>query len=197
MTNRQGRPAAEPPQRTDARLNRERLVTAAREVFAEAGPGASLNEIARRAGVGPGTLYRHFPHRSALLTAVLADRIETLCAHAERLLAAENADEALEQWLGAFLTHARVNQGMGSALLVESAGELGYDCHRRILDMAAGLLARAQQHGTARADLTADDLLPLVIGIALSTAHDERAGQPELLLDLVLDAVHGAPRRRR
>ncbi|CAM5630201.1 TetR/AcrR family transcriptional regulator [Streptomyces tanashiensis] len=195
MTNRQGRPAAGPSQRTDARLNRERLVTAAREVFAEAGPGASLNEIARRAGVGPGTLYRHFPHRSALLTAVLADRIETLCAHAERLLAAENADEALEQWLGAFLAHARVNQGMGSALLVESAGELGFDCHRRILDVAAGLLARAQQHGTARADLTADDLLPLVIGVALATTHDERAGQPELLLDLVLDAVHGAPRR--
>ncbi|MEU6164434.1 TetR/AcrR family transcriptional regulator [Streptomyces tanashiensis] len=195
MTNGQGRLAAGPSRRTDARLNRERLVTAAREVFAEAGPGASLNEIARRAGVGPGTLYRHFPHRSALLTAVLADRIETLCAHAERLLAAENADEALEQWLGAFLAHARVNQGMGSALLVESAGELGFDCHRRILDMAAGLLARAQQHGTARADLTADDLLPLVIGIALATAHDERAGQPELLLDLVLDAVHGAPRR--
>ncbi|MEV7566904.1 TetR/AcrR family transcriptional regulator [Streptomyces tanashiensis] len=197
MTNRPGHPAAEPPQRTDARLNRERLVTAAREVFAEAGPGASLNEIARRAGVGPGTLYRHFPHRSALLTAVLADRIETLCAHAERLLAAENADEALEQWLGAFLAHARVHQGMGSALLVESDGESGFDCHRRILDMATGLLARAQQHGTARADLTADDLLRLVIGIALSTAHDDRAGQPELLLDLVLDAVHGTPRRRR
>ncbi|SEB73922.1 TetR/AcrR family transcriptional regulator [Streptomyces sp. TLI_105] len=197
MTNGQGRAPAEPPQRTDARLNRERLVAAAREVFAEAGPGASLNEIARRAGVGPGTLYRHFPHRSALLTAVLADRVETLCAHAERLLASEDADDALEQWLRAFLTHARVNQGMGSALLMESAGELGFDCHRRILDVAAGLLARAQRHGTARADLAADDLLRLVIGIALSTAHSEQDGRPELLLDLVLDAVHGTPRRSR
>ncbi|AJF68790.1 TetR/AcrR family transcriptional regulator [Streptomyces vietnamensis] len=197
MTNSQGRTPAEPSRRTDARLNRERLVAAAREVFAEAGPGASLNEIARRAGVGPGTLYRHFPHRSALLTAVLGDRIETLGAHAERLLAAENADEALEQWLRAFLAHARVHQGMGSALLVESAGELGFDCHRRILDMATGLLSRAQRHGTARADLSADDLLRLVVGIALSTAHGERAGQPEALLDLVLDAVHGAPRRRK
>ncbi|WP_369148930.1 TetR/AcrR family transcriptional regulator [Streptomyces sp. R44] len=195
MTNRQGRTPAEAPRRTDARLNRERLVAAAREVFAEAGPGASLNEIARRAGVGPGTLYRHFPHRSALLTAVLGDRIETLGAHAERLLASENADDALAEWLRAFLTHARVNQGMGSALLMESAGQLGFDCHRRIQDMAAGLLSRAQQHGTARVDLTADDLLQLVVGIALSTARSERSGQPELLLDLVLDAVHGAPRR--
>ncbi|MFF8381595.1 TetR/AcrR family transcriptional regulator [Streptomyces sp. NPDC015661] len=195
MTNRQSHTPAEPPRRTDARLNRERLVAAAREVFAEAGPGASLNEIARRAGVGPGTLYRHFPNRSALLTAVLADRIETLRAEAEQLLTSPNADDALDQWLRAFLTHARVNQGMGSALLVESVGELGFDCHRRILDMASDLLARAQRHGTARADLTADDVLQLVIGIALSTAHSKQAGQPERLLDLVLDAVHGAPRR--
>lgn len=197
MTDTQGRGPADPPRRTDARLNRARLVAAAREVFAEAGPGASLNEIARRAGVGPGTLYRHFPDRPALLTAVLGDRIETLCAHAERLLAAEDADEALEEWLTAFLAHARVNQGMGSALLVESAGGLGFDCHRRILDVAAGLLARAQRDGSARTDLTADDLLQLVVGIALSTARGDRAGQPGLLLDLVLDAVHGAPRRRK
>ncbi|MFE6868842.1 TetR/AcrR family transcriptional regulator [Kitasatospora sp. NPDC057692] len=198
MTSSQGPTPAEPSQRTDARLNRERLVAAARDVFAEAGPGASLNEIARRAGVGPGTLYRHFPNRSALLTAVLGDRIETLGAHAERLLASEDADAALEQWLRAFLTHARVHQGMGSALLVESAGALGFDCRRRILDMAAALLARAQRHGTARADLAADDLLRLVIGIALATAHDDQAGQqPERLLDLVLDAAHGAPRRRK
>ncbi|MFF2777501.1 TetR/AcrR family transcriptional regulator [Streptomyces sp. NPDC058052] len=196
MTNSQGRTPAGPPRRTDARLNRERLVAAAREVFAEAGPGASLNEIARRAGVGPGTLYRHFPDRSALLTAVLADRIETLGAQAERLLVSEDADDALERWLRAFLAHARANQGMGSALLADAAGEAGIDCHRRILDMATGLLARAQQHGTARADLTADDLLHLVVGIALSTAQDERTGRPGLLLGLVLDAVHGTPRRR-
>ncbi|MEV7612482.1 TetR/AcrR family transcriptional regulator [Streptomyces sp. NPDC089799] len=194
MTNGHAHTPADAPRRTDARLNRERLVAAAREVFAESGPGASLNEIARRAGVGPGTLYRHFPNRSALLTAVLGDRIETLGAHADRLLASEDADDALEEWLRAFLAHARVNQGMGSALLVESAGELGFDCHRRILDMADGLLVRAQRHGTARADLTADDLLQLVVGIALSTAHSDRIGQPELLLDLVLDAVHAAPR---
>ncbi|MFJ9574804.1 TetR/AcrR family transcriptional regulator [Streptomyces sp. NPDC101191] len=195
MTSRQDGAAAGPPRRTDARLNRERLVAAAREVFAEDGPGASLNEIARRAGVGPGTLYRHFPDRSALLSAVLTDRIETLGRQAERLLS-EDADGALEQWLQAFLVHARVNQGMGSALLAESAGESGRDCHRRILDMATGLLARAQQHGTARADVTADDLLHLVIGIALSTTQDEQTGRPEFLLDLALDAVHGTPRRK-
>ncbi|MFF7443135.1 TetR/AcrR family transcriptional regulator [Streptomyces sp. NPDC008122] len=176
--------------RTDARANRERLLAAAAEVFAEAGPGASLNEIARRAGVGPGTLYRHFPNRPALLTALLRDRIETLCARAEALRAADSPDDALAEWLGAFLTHARVNQGMGGALLVEEAAGSGPDCHRLILDAATGLLTRAQRHGSARADLTAEDLLQLVVGIALSTARDEHSGQPDRLLALVVDAVH-------
>ncbi|MEU0992170.1 helix-turn-helix domain-containing protein [Streptomyces sp. NPDC005953] len=195
MTTRRGRDSAQLPRRTDARLNRERLVATAQEVFAEVGPGASLNEIARRAGVGPGTLYRHFPNRQALLTAVLRERIETLCGRAEALLAAGSADDALRQWLHSLLTHARVNQGMGSALMVEEPDALGLDCHQLILDAAAGLLAQAQQRGTARADLTADDLLQLVVGIALSTAHREDAKQAERLLALVLDAAYTGPHR--
>ncbi|MFC0598675.1 TetR/AcrR family transcriptional regulator [Streptomyces palmae] len=184
------------PRRTDARLNRERLLAAAQEVFAEDGPGASLNEIARRAGVGPGTLYRHFPNRQALLTAVLRDRIQALCGEAERSRALYSADDALSRWLGAFLAHARANQGMGSALMVDEPGAPGLDCHRLILDAAAGLLARAQREGTARGDLTAGDLIQLVTGIALSTARGEDPEQAHRLLALVLDAVYGAPRRK-
>ncbi|MFB4423138.1 TetR/AcrR family transcriptional regulator [Streptomyces sp. QL37] len=195
MTIRHGHTSAQPQRRTDARLNRERLLATARDVFGEVGPGASLNEIARRAGVGPGTLYRHFPTRHALLTAVLTDRIESLCAQAETLLSSESADDALELWLRAFLAHARVNQGMGSALMVEEPDATGLDCHRLILDAAAGLLTRAQQRGTARTDLTADDLVQLVVGIALSTARREDPDQPERLLSLVLDATHGIPRQ--
>jgi AcrR family transcriptional regulator len=194
MTTRRGHFSSQ-PQRTDARLNRELLVSTAKEVFAEAGPQASLNEIARRAGVGPGTLYRHFPNRHALLAAVLKDRVETLCELAERLLSSESADDALAQWLHAFLDHARVNHGMGSALMVEEPDVLGIDCHRLILDAAAGLLARAQQRGTARPGLTADDLVQLVVGIALSTARCQDPEQPERLLALVLDATHGAAHR--
>ncbi|MFE7618264.1 TetR/AcrR family transcriptional regulator [Streptomyces sp. NPDC057496] len=180
--------------RTDALLNRERLVAAAHEVFAADGPGASLNEIARRAGVGPGTLYRHFPNRQVLLTAVLRDRIGVLCARAEQLGASGGADEALEQWLEAFLSHARAHRGMGSVLLLDGPGEPEFDCHRPILEAAAGLLGRAQQQGSARADLTADDLVRLVVGIALSTAGDGDAGQARRLLSLALDAVHGRAR---
>ncbi|AZM55488.1 TetR/AcrR family transcriptional regulator [Streptomyces sp. WAC 01529] len=176
--------------RADARRNRERIVAAAREAFAESGPEASLNEIARRAGVGPGTLYRHFPARPALLTAVLQDRIDSLCARAEELLAADSPDEALTEWLRALLAHARVNQGLGSALLLERPDALGFDCHQRIQDTAHGLLARAQRLGTARPDLTAPDLVQLVVGIALSTSHATAdPAQPDRLLALALDAV--------
>lgn len=187
--------AAQSLKRTDARLNRERLVAAAQEVFAETGPGASLNEIARRAGVGPGTLYRHFPNRRALLTAVLRNRIQVLCEQAERLCTSESADDALSQWLGAFLAHARANHGMGSALMVDEPGAPDFDCHQLILNAATSLLTRAQQRGTARADLTADDLVQLVTGIALSTVRDEDTDQAHRLLALVLDAAHGVPRR--
>ncbi|MFE4589402.1 TetR/AcrR family transcriptional regulator [Streptomyces laurentii] len=188
------RHAAQASRRTDARLNRERLVAAAQEVFTEAGPGASLNEIARRAGVGPGTLYRHFASRQILLTAVLTDRVQDLCEQAEKLHTSDSADNALAQWLGAFLAHARANQGIGSTLMVNEPGAPGLDCHRQILDAADGLLTRAQQHGTARADLTAGDLIQLITGIALSTARNEDAEQAHRLLALVLDAARGAPR---
>ncbi|MGI5488687.1 TetR/AcrR family transcriptional regulator [Microtetraspora malaysiensis] len=182
--------------RSDARRNHDLIITAARETFAESGPDASLNEIARRAGVGPGTLYRHFPNRSALLTAVLQDRIDTLREHARRLLSAESADEALAEWLRAFLDHARVNQGLACTLMLEERDAPGLDCQRVIEEAAAALLARAQRDGAARPDLTPGDLIQLVVGIALSTArNDDDAGRPDRLLALVLDAVHARPRR--
>ncbi|MFD0420709.1 TetR/AcrR family transcriptional regulator [Streptomyces parvus] len=188
------------PRRADARLNRERLVATAQEVFAESGPEASLNEIARRAGVGPGTLYRHFPNRPALLSAVLRERIAALCARAEELSTTEPPDVALRAWLHAFLVHARVNQGLAGAHLVDKQGgrETGgaddglVDCHRLILDTASRLLTRAQEDGTVRGDLTADDLVHLVVGIALSTTQSRDAGQPGRLLSLVLDATHAS-----
>ncbi|QES10323.1 TetR/AcrR family transcriptional regulator [Streptomyces venezuelae] len=193
-TSPRGNSPAPPPRRTDARINRDRLVATAQEVFAELGPAASLNQIAQRAGVGPGTLYRHFPNRQALLAAVLRDRIERLVRQADVLTATEPPDDALAHWLRALLAHARLNQGMGSTLMVEEPGAPGLDCHRLILDAAAGVLTRAQEHGTARADLAAADLIPLVAGIALSTTHTADPTQPARLLDLVLDATFTTPR---
>ncbi|MEU5955544.1 helix-turn-helix domain-containing protein [Streptomyces sp. NPDC047525] len=187
-------PGATRQPRADALRNRERIVAVARETYAEAGPEASLNEIARRADVGPGTLYRHFPNRAALLTAVLKDRIDALCGTAQELLAADSADDALDDWLRAFLAHARVNQGLGGALMIEeleTPDALGFDCHQRIHDTAASLLTRAQTEGTAREDLLPGDMVQLVVGIALSTPHDAPdPGRPGRLLTLALDAIH-------
>ncbi|NGO71699.1 TetR/AcrR family transcriptional regulator [Streptomyces boncukensis] len=188
-------------QRADARASRERLLAAAREVFAESGPDASLNEVAKRAGVGPGTLYRHFPRRQALLAALLQDRVEKLRTLAGALSAPDaDPDDALARWLHAFLAHARVNQGLGGTLLTEEPSlaeeleALGLDCHRTIRDAAARLLDRAQRHGTARADLSAGDVVQLVAGIALSTARTGEPDRSERLLGLVLDAVWCTPR---
>lgn len=184
------------PARADAVRNRERIVAAAREAFAEAGPEASLNEIARRAGVGPGTLYRNFSGRPELLAAVLKDRVDTLCARARDLLSADSAGDGLAEWLRAFLDHARVNQGLGGALMLEqleATGALGTDCHQRILDAVTALLARVQDAGAARRDLAPADLLQLVVGIALSTTHKQASPddpeQAKRLLGLVLDAT--------
>ncbi|WP_030687623.1 TetR/AcrR family transcriptional regulator [Streptomyces sp. NRRL B-1347] len=205
MTESPGRATATPATatprgrapRADAVRNRERIVAAAREAFAEAGPEASLNDIARRAGVGPGTLYRNFSGRSELLAAVLKDRIDTLCGRADDLLTADSPYDALTEWLHAFLVHARVNQGIGGTLLLEQleeSGALGIDCHQRVHDAVAGLLTRAQRAGAARPDLSPSDLLHLVVGIALSTAcpggsAPEDPQRPERLLGLVLDTV--------
>ncbi|MEU8137749.1 TetR/AcrR family transcriptional regulator [Streptodolium elevatio] len=229
-----GRTATPAGQRADARLNRERIVAAAREVFAEDGPDASLNEIARRAGVGPGTLYRHFPNRRALAAAVVVERVEILVAHADRLLAtdvtdvtdaahargsvhapdaahvaahagaadpaaaaaAAAADAALVEWFRAFLAHARLHQGTAVAAMAEESADgeadgLGVDCHRLITDAAAALLARAQRTGAARPDVASDDLVQLVVGIALSAGLGGDDEQPERLLALVLDGVRG------
>ncbi|WP_106410532.1 MULTISPECIES: TetR/AcrR family transcriptional regulator [Pseudofrankia] len=184
-----GRGPMERVQRTDARRNRERLVAAAREAFDEAGPDASLVEIARRSGVGQGTLYRHFPTRAALLSAVLADRIETLCRQAAELSATRSADDALATWLHLFLVHARVNQGLAGAFMAEGPETVPVDCHQAITRAAADLLGRAQRTGTIRPDLSPDDLVQLVVGIALATARTGDADQADRLLALALDAV--------
>ncbi len=188
-----GRTSVEPghTRRADALRNRERLLVAARETFAEEGPDASLNEIARRAGVGPGTLYRHFPTRRALQSAVLADRIDRLRERADELAAASPA-EALTAWLHAFLAHALGDHGLTGSLLSEPL-EPGFDCHEIIRKAAALVLTRAQQAGAARPDVSADDLIRLVVGIALSAGRDADPGQAARLLDLVLEAVRTSP----
>ncbi|MGY1899866.1 TetR/AcrR family transcriptional regulator [Nocardia gipuzkoensis] len=174
--------------RSHAQRNYSRILAAATAVFAESGPDASLNEVARRAGVGPGTLYRHFSNRQALHLAVLQERIEVLCGCGEDLLSAPDAGAALGEWLRALLLHARNDRGLGAAALTGPIG-LNFECREAIERTAAKLLARAQRAGTVRTDTSADDLIQLVAGIALAAADSSDADQADRLLGIAVDGI--------
>ncbi|OQS16330.1 hypothetical protein B0T36_06130 [Nocardia donostiensis] len=177
--------------RADARRNRDRLVTAASAVIAESGAEASLEEIARRAGVGSATLHRHFPSRTGLLEAVLRDRVQALCDRAENLLTAPNAGAALVTWLRAVVAHAAAVRGFGPALT-------GYEPdpeflpHTMIRQAAQRLLTRAHQEGSVAPAVTVDDVLHLANGIALATEslHDP-AQRADALIALVANGLLG------
>jgi AcrR family transcriptional regulator len=152
--------------RADAERNRTRLVAVASEVVAEQGAGASLEEIARRAGVGSATLHRHFPSRPALLDAVFADRVAELCAKAD--LTAPDPGDALVRWLAELVHHATTNRGLGTSLL-KGTGE---SCHARILAVGEELTNRAVAANAIGGEVTTKDLLALANGIALATEDD-------------------------
>jgi AcrR family transcriptional regulator len=185
------------PRRSDARHNRERLLTAARDVFAEQGTSASLNEIVRRAGVGPGTLYRHFPTREALLEAVFGDQVEALCAQAYELAGSSSTPpgEALASWLRAVVQHATRSQGLAASMVAAlragtSAGAAPAfaSAHDSIRAAGTALLTRAQQSGVARPDLGASDLLKLANAVAWAADQDHRdPDTADRLMSLVTD----------
>src|SRR5690349_12269794 len=107
---------SERPLRADAQRNREKLLAAAAEAFAEEGDGVALETVAARAGVGIGTLYRHFPNRDALIVAAYLNEVDSLCAAAGDLLASRPADEALAAWARRFADYIAAKRSMGEAL---------------------------------------------------------------------------------
>ncbi|MEV5572590.1 helix-turn-helix domain-containing protein [Spirillospora sp. NPDC052269] len=180
------------PLRADARRNAERLVGAAREVFAERGVDVPLDDIARHAGVGNATLYRRFPTRQALLEAVYRDCVEQLEARAAELPATAEPDEALTTWLLEVVRDGSSSRGF-TATLKSALQSEGVDvawCRNLIQDAAHRLLARAQEAGAVRADVTAIQLLKLANGIAFSTEREPDADlQAEQLLALALTGL--------
>lgn len=168
--------------RVDARRNRDRLVAAATAVIAEQGPAASLNEIAQQAGVGAGTLYRHFPTRESLLLEVFTSRIETLCVRAHELAQIRPPGDALAAWLEAFLQHCLTDRGLAETVMRTPPGS-DPDCATKLRTAGAGLVARAQEAGAVRADCEIEDILQLTIGVALAADSPARA---ERLLSFAL-----------
>ena len=169
-----------PPRRADARRNRELLLAAAREVFGERGTDAPLDEVARRAGIGNATMYRHFPDRRELLIAAYADEVTALCAQGEALLGDQSPQDALFTWLGAFIAHVAAKRDLAQAIPPDQGGQraaLFAGWHEAMGSTASRLLARAQAAGAVRAGLEASDLLALASAIALAGAGPGQAGR--------------------
>jgi AcrR family transcriptional regulator len=176
------------PKRADARRNYDKLIEAARAAFTENGAEASLEDIARRADVGIGTLYRHFPTRQALLEATYLEEVEALCASAEELSGLEPWD-ALAGWLRRFAEYASTKKALSAELLatIGMQSELFTQCHTAIFAAGGPLLERAQAAGVVRPDVTAHEALRLVSGVLMI-----RSPQPDeinRLLDLVMDGL--------
>jgi AcrR family transcriptional regulator len=178
--------------RADARRNRELLLEAALEAFTERGADdTSLEEIARRAGVGIGTLYRHFPGRTALLEAVYTDQVAALCQRAGELLATEPAGAALAAWVRELAEFSVTKQNLTSALAADydKDAPVFSACRDDLLAAATALLTRAQQAGAVRPDVQPLDLLRLSHGVAAATAGAADADQAERLLSLMLGGL--------
>jgi AcrR family transcriptional regulator len=183
------------PIRADARRNRERLLAAARDAFAEQGPDAPLDGIAQRAGLGSGTLYRHFPTREALMRAVYWGEIESLCARGRELAASPSPVRALTTWLR-FLIEVTDRRGLAAALFARMPdAPTGFiaECHDAIRAAATPLLSRAQEAGAIRPDVAVPELLKLTHAIAWVTDGPE---QTDRLLSLLLDGLNTDSARR-
>ncbi|WP_219469867.1 TetR/AcrR family transcriptional regulator [Nonomuraea rhizosphaerae] len=180
--------AADRPRRADARRNRDALLTAAGRLFAERGVDVPLDDVARHAGVGNATMYRHFPTRQDLIIAVFADEVTELCDRGETLRATAAPGDALHEWLRAFVEHVATKRDLALAIPREGREGLFGEWHESMLTTAAALLSRAQEAGDVRSDLTARDLLTLANAVALAAGG---AAQSVRLLDLLRHGTTG------
>ena len=182
------------PMRADARRNNERLVDAARKVFAEHGGGASMEAIAKQAGVGVGTLYRHFPNRIDLVEAVYRDDVDVLVGSAERGLNDLDPWAALEAWLHAYVEYGRAKRTFLNELheAFEKNPDLKSASRDRVWAAANRVLARAQGAGQARSDIDGEDLMQLVSPMCMNSTLS--AEQAERLVAMVLDGLRSPSR---
>ncbi|HEX4016643.1 MAG TPA: helix-turn-helix domain-containing protein [Frankiaceae bacterium] len=180
------------PKRADAQRNYQLLLEAAREGFGEGGVSTSLEDIARRAGVGIGTLYRHFPTRQDLFEAVYVNEVVTLCESAEGLTAL-SAWDALVTWLRRVVRYAATKRAIAEELTASGGGPspLFLTCRQEINKTGEPMLKRAQDAGVARADATFDDVLRMISGMTMVTFVEP--GQLERVLEMIFDGLRRQP----
>ncbi|WP_326569768.1 helix-turn-helix domain-containing protein [Amycolatopsis rhabdoformis] len=180
------------PMRADAKRNYDRIVATAKDAFGEHGIDVPLDDIAKRAGVGAGTLYRHFPTREKLMEAVYRDEIDLLASRAPVLAAELPPFAALEAWLGEQVAYVIERHGLATLLKasIDSGSETFLWCQSRLRTACGDLLAAAQATGEVRGDVTGTDVLRLGhgIGMAAKNASEEDGAR---LMKVMVDGLRG------
>ncbi|MFB7555957.1 TetR/AcrR family transcriptional regulator [Streptomyces brevispora] len=176
--------------RADAQRSTEALLTAAAEVFATSGVDAPVRQITTRAGVGAGTLYRHFPQRSDLIAAVFRNEVDACADAAEPLAARYEPAEALAKWLQRFAVFIGTKRGLSTAL---HSGDRAYDTlpgyfQQRFVPALGALLDAAARAGEIRSDVSPDDLLRATGNLAMP-AHDDGEGHTQRMVELLVDGL--------
>ena len=181
--------------RSDAQHNRARILDAAHHALAEA-PDASLNSIAKAAGVGAGTLYRHFPSREALVLAVYRRDVEQLVNSVPALLAAQPPLEALRRWIERLAAYVQIKHGLGDALDAATQQEIMRDTYEPVTDALARLLHAGENAGEVRPDVNADDVLLLAGSLWRIEPGPEADARASRILDLLIDGLRPQPQSR-
>ena len=183
--------AAPKPLRADAQRNRDRLVEVAATAFAEQGVDASLEEIARQAGVGIGTLYRHFPTREHLVEVVYRREVEALCAAADDLASHHSADMALEQWMQRFVDYIATKRGLAASLriLFNTNSAVFSDLSGRVSLALRQLVEAAAAEGSIRGDVDASDVLHALGGIYSAPDTKDWRDRSRRLVKLLMDGL--------
>ncbi len=180
------------PLRADAQRNRDRLLEVAVRAFSDGGPDVTLDAIAKQAGVGIGTLYRHFPTREALVEVTYRNELARLCDAAAELLAAQRPEDALRTWMDRFVDYMTTKRGMAEALraVIASGGNPFAQSRDRLVAAITTLLAAGAEAGAVRSDIAPADVLASLSGVSLAAGEPAQAGR---LLDLIMDGLRYRP----
>jgi AcrR family transcriptional regulator len=179
------------PLRADAQRNRDRLLDVAVRAFSQDGPDVTLDAIARDAGVGIGTLYRHFPTREALIEAAYRNELARLCDAVPDLLRAMPPEQATRAWMDRYIDYMTTKRGMADALraVIASGGNPYAQSRDRLLTTITTLLEAGAATATLRGDVTAADVLASLSGISLAAGEPAQRDQARRLLDLLMDGL--------
>jgi AcrR family transcriptional regulator len=183
------------PLRADAQRNRDRLLEVAVRAFSQDGPEATLDAVARDAGVGIGTLYRHFPTREALVEAVYRNELARLCDAVPDLLASLPGDQAIRTWMDRFVDYMTTKRGMADALraVIASGGNPYAQSRDLLLGAITALLRAGAEAGSVRSDVEPGDVLASLSGVSLAAGEPAQRDQARRLLDLLMDALRYRP----